>query len=67
MSLSTLTDVSVHPRVKALKEKHQELSQQIDDAQKALYKSDYDLSQLKKEKLLVKEKIAEQERCVANT
>ena len=65
MSVSTASEVSVSKRLEALKAKHRALSQQVDDAQKRLSTSDYYLNQLKKQKLFVKEKLADEERRVA--
>ena len=62
MSLTTVSEVPENPRIQALKEKHIALSQEIEDAQKNLSTTDYYLSQLKKQKLKVKEKIAAEER-----
>lgn len=62
MSLTTVSEVPANPRIQALKEKHIALSEEIEDAQKKLSTSDYYLSQLKKQKLMVKEKIAAEER-----
>lgn len=62
MSLATVSEVSVNPRIKALKEKHTALSQEIEEAQKNLSTTDFYLSQLKKQKLMVKEKIVAEER-----
>ncbi len=51
--------VSVIPssRIKALREKHAELSSRIDKAQKFPSSTDYYLRKLKKQKLLLKEEI----------
>lgn len=46
-----------YSRLKALREKHEALSQQIEDAQRSLSTRDFFLSQLKKQKLVVKEKL----------
>ncbi len=62
MSLTTVSETSVNPRIQALKEKHTALSMKIEDAQKSLSTTDYYLSQLKKQKLMVKEKIVAEER-----
>ena len=62
MSLTTVSEVQVNPRIQSLKEKHFALSQEIEDAQKNLSTTDYFLSRLKKQKLIVKEKIAAEER-----
>ena len=63
MSLTTVSEVPVlNPRIEALKEKHSALSHELEEARKKLSTPDFHLSQLKKEKLLVKEKIAAKER-----
>ncbi len=65
MSLAIISEVkTVNPRVQALLERHEELSRQIEEAQKTLSTKDHYLKQLKKRKLVVKEKIADEERMV---
>ena len=66
MSLTTTTvsNTSVHPRVQALKNKHKALSEIVDEAQKDLSTTDFYLNQLKKQKLVIKERLAEEERAV---
>ncbi len=65
MSLATVSEVqNVNPRIQALLERHETLSKEIEDAQKTLSSSDHYLQQLKKRKLIVKEKIADEERTV---
>ncbi|MCB1682456.1 MAG: YdcH family protein [Rhodospirillales bacterium] len=46
-----------NPHLKALKEKHADLSRQIEEARKDLSTTDFYLTQLKKQKLIIKEKI----------
>lgn len=46
-----------HPHLQALKEKHADLSRQIDEARKSRSTTDFYLTQLKKQKLVIKEKI----------
>tara|TARA_R110001592_G_scaffold27763_12_gene102701 strand:- start:3448 stop:3651 length:204 start_codon:yes stop_codon:yes gene_type:complete len=62
MSLTTVSENSVNPRIQSLREKHSALSEEIENAQKSLSTTDYFLSQLKKQKLMVKEKLAAEER-----
>ncbi len=62
MSLTTVSDVPVNSHIESLKEKHISLSNEIEEAQKNLSTTDFYLSQLKKQKLIVKEKIAAIER-----
>ena len=65
MSLAIISEVkTVNPRVQALLERHEELPRQIEEAQKTLSTKDHYLKQLKKRKLVVKEKIADEERMV---
>ena len=55
--------MSENARVIALRAKHQQLSRKIEDAQRNLATSDFDISELKKQKLSVKEEIfAEEQR-----
>ncbi len=44
-------------RVEALRVKHMKLSRKIEDAQRSLAVSDFDISELKKQKLCVKEQL----------
>lgn len=44
-------------RLKALRDKHEALSRQIEEAQRSLSTKDFFISQLKKQKLRVKEKL----------
>ena len=44
-------------RMKALREKHEALSRQIEEAQRSPSTRDFLISQLKKQRLLVKEKL----------
>lgn len=62
MSISTVSGVVVNPRVDALRAKHKKLSERIDEARKRISTSDFYLSDLKKQKLLVKEQIQEESR-----
>ncbi len=62
MSVSTVSEVPVNSRIEALRAKHRALSEQVDDARKNLSANDFYISRLKKEKLLVKEKLIEEER-----
>lgn len=52
------TSIHENPRIKALMDKHSELSEKVNDAQKTLSSNDFYINQLKKQKLLIKEKIA---------
>ena len=52
------TSIHENPRIKALMDKHSELSQKVNDAQKNVSSPDFYINQLKKQKLLIKEKIA---------
>ena len=54
---NTLKPSNENPRLKALREKHKELSKRVDDARKQLSTTDFYLSQLKKQKLIAKEKL----------
>ena len=63
-STPTLTKES--PRLKALRDKHRELSQQVDDARKQLSTTDFYLNQLKKKKLIIKEQLHFEEGRAAN-
>ncbi len=63
MSISTVSEVSGNnPRVESLIAKHQRLSERIDEARKRISSSDFYISDLKKQKLLVKEQIAQESR-----
>ncbi len=63
MPVNTVTEVpSNHHRVVALRQKHEELSRRVDEAQKDFLSSDHHVSQLKKEKLLIKEKLSAEEK-----
>ncbi len=58
MPVNTVSEVPPnHHRVIALRQKHDELSQKVVEAQKDILSSDQYVNQLKKEKLLVKEKL----------
>lgn len=56
MSATTM-HASQDAHIKALRHKHATLSQKVDEARNHHSTSDYYLSQLKKEKLLLKEQI----------
>ncbi|MCK5384108.1 MAG: DUF465 domain-containing protein [Alphaproteobacteria bacterium] len=63
MSLASVSEVqTVNPRIQALLERHETLSIEIEEAQKNLSTKDHYLKLLKKRKLIVKEKIADEER-----
>ena len=65
MSLAIISEVkTVNPRVQALLERHEELSKQIEEAQRTLSTKDHYLKQLKKRKLIVKERIVDEEQMV---
>ncbi len=53
-----------HPnaRIGALRAKHTALSQKVEQEQKDLSSSDYYLNQLKKQKLLIKEELLDEEK-----
>jgi hypothetical protein len=55
--MNTVNEVPDNNRVMALRQKHEELSRKVDVAQKDVLSSDHYVNQLKKEKLLVKEKL----------
>lgn len=61
MSVS-VSEVSVNPRIEALRAKHKGLSQKVEQAHNNLLTTDYYLSQLKKQKLIVKEKLESEEK-----
>lgn len=63
---NTPTASKENPRIKALRAKHRELSQRVDDARKQLSTTDFYLNQLKKQKLIVKEKLHFEESRAAN-
>lgn len=60
--IDELPEVPQHPHIKALREKHEKLSEKIDKALQGGSLSDLQITNLKKEKLLVKEKIVLEER-----
>ncbi len=67
MSLASVSEVQTqNPRIQALLERHEELSKEIEKAQNKLSTEDHYVKLLKKRKLLVKEKIADEERMYAN-
>ncbi|MGH1375766.1 MAG: YdcH family protein [Alphaproteobacteria bacterium] len=49
-------------RVEALRTKHMDLSRKIEDAQRTLSIDDFDINDLKKQKLSVKEELCVEER-----
>jgi len=49
--------MSLSSHVEELKKKHQALSEQVEEAQRALGSSDVEISELKKHKLRLKEEI----------
>ncbi|PCJ97496.1 MAG: DUF465 domain-containing protein [Zetaproteobacteria bacterium] len=57
-----VSEVSVNSRIEALRAKHHALSKEVDDAYKNLSTTDFQLSQLKKQKLVVKENIENEEK-----
>lgn len=57
MSVQMVSASNENPRMKALKARHAELSVQIEEAQKSPSITNFYVKQLKKQKLLVKEKI----------
>ena len=57
MTANNISEIPVNTRLEALKAKHSALSKKVEDAQKDLSTTDFYLSQLKKEKLLIKEKL----------
>lgn len=67
MSVSnTVSKTSSQSRIDALREKHRVLSDAVCDAAKHPATTDFYLNQLKKQKLVIKEEIADQERHVAH-
>ena len=63
MSLTSAAEVQpANPRIQALLDRHEELSREIEEAQKKLSTEDHYLKLLKKRKLMVKEKIVDEER-----
>ncbi len=64
MIVSSTSRVSTNPRVEALKEKHQKLSNRIDEARKRISVSDFYISDLKKQKLMIKEQIEKESRVI---
>lgn len=49
--------MSLSSHVEQLRKKHQQLSEQVEEAQTALGSSDFEISELKKRKLRLKEEI----------
>ncbi len=62
MTVYDVSGVTVNPHLDSLKEKHKKLSKRIDEARKRISMSDFYLSNLKKQKLLIKEQIASETR-----
>lgn len=58
MPVNVVSANSNNPRVQALRERHAALSQEIDNARRLPSTTDFYLKQLKKQKLLIKEKIS---------
>ncbi len=56
MPVSAVTSVN-YSRLRALRDRHEALSRQIEEAQRTPSTRDFLISQLKKQKLLVKEKL----------
>lgn len=50
--------MSLSSHVEELKKKHQALSEQVEEAQRSPGASDFEISELKKQKLRIKEEIA---------
>ena len=50
--------MSLSSHVEELKKKHHELSERVEEAQNALGSSDYEIAELKKRKLKLKEEIS---------
>ena len=50
--------MSLSSHVEELKKKHKILSEQVEEAQRALGSNDFEISELKKQKLRLKEEIA---------
>ncbi len=55
--MTTISDAPVNPRVESLREKHRALSKRIEEARKRISVSDYYLNDLKKQRLLLKERL----------
>ncbi len=60
VSETTISEILINPPVKALKEKHIALSKQVEEAQKDLSTTSFYLNQLKKQKLVMKERIIDE-------
>lgn len=58
MHHESTTTVQENPRIKALRDKHSELSEKISYEQRNLSSSDFYINQLKKQKLLIKERLS---------
>ncbi len=65
MPVSAVSKTSVSARIEALRAKHDALSKKVEEAQKDLSTTDFHLSKLKKEKLIIKEKLASEEKRIA--
>lgn len=59
MPLAVASASSETPHLKALKERHADISRQIEEARKDRTTTDFYLTQLKKQKLVIKEKITD--------
>lgn len=57
MPVTAATASLENPHLKALQEKHADISRKIDEARKSPSTTDFYLTQLKKQKLIIKEKI----------
>ncbi len=65
MSLTSVSEIqATNPRMQALLERHEELSKEIEKAQKKPSIEDHYVKHLKKRKLIVKEKIVAAERMI---
>lgn len=62
MSVSTVAETPSRARIEALREKHQALSLKVDEERKRPATTSFYLNQLKKQKLILKEQIADEER-----
>lgn len=51
------TPATSTPRIEALRQKHKDISKQLDTVQSRPFKSEADITQLKREKLKLKEEI----------
>ncbi len=66
MSVATVSEVPTkNPRIAALKERHSAISEKLKAAQKDLSSPDTYISQLKKQKLSIKEQLFQEEQQTA--